>query len=89
MSERRIVRLLDAKPLNYKQRAQKKYRASAKGKAAMKRYRDKRALDVAFKASEVERVRLWEQANPTRRRVYKRVWALMQRRRARAASVSA
>lgn len=74
---RRVVRLLDRKPLTRQQLAQRKYRATPKGKAAMKRYRQKRALDAAWKKSETERVRAWEQANPVRRRVYKRIWLRM------------
>lgn len=81
----RIVQLLDRKPLTRQQLAQRKYRATAKGKAAMARYRQKRALDAAWRTAEAERVRAWEEANPVRRRVYKRIWRRMKMLRVRRA----
>lgn len=70
----RIVRLLDPPELTPRQLAQRKYQQSAKGKAALARYREKVRHEPAYKARTIARVRAWEQANRIRRLVYKRVW---------------
>lgn len=70
----RVVRLLDPPEMSEKQIAQRQYRATAKGKAAMARYRAKKAKDAAWRANEVERVKRWRLANLMRRRAYNRVW---------------
>lgn len=82
----RIVRLLDDPvELTARQLAQRKYQASAKGKAALARYRAKKAQDPAWKAAEVARVTVWGKANVMTRRVYKRVWERTARRLKQAA----
>lgn len=76
----RIVRLLDPPELTPRQLAQRRYQASAKGKAAVARQRAKQALRAEWRAAEVRRVVRWEQANRITRRVYKRTWAQTNRR---------
>lgn len=73
----RIVRLLDVTELTPRQLAQKRYQQSHKGKAAGRRYQRKKRLDPAFRAAEAARVSAWQKANPTARRVYKRIWQRM------------
>jgi hypothetical protein len=70
----RIVRLLDVTELTPRQLAQKRYGASAKGRAALARYRDKKRQDAAWRAAESARVKAWDAAHRLTRRVYKRTW---------------
>lgn len=77
---RRIVRLLDPPELTPRQLAQRKYRASLKGKAASRRYQRKRRQDAAYRAQESARVLAWDRANRATRRVYKRVWQATRKR---------
>lgn len=70
----RIVRLLDVTELTPRQLAQKRYGASAKGKAAHARFREKRRQDPAWMAAQSARVKAWDAAHRLTRRVYKRVW---------------
>lgn len=76
--QRRIVRLLDDPPaLTPRQLAQRRYQQSPAGRAAAKRWRDKKAADAAWRAANVIRATEWQKAHPMQRRVYKRVWQRM------------
>lgn len=79
--KRTILLLADPVPLTRRQRAQKKYQQSAKGKAALARYLAKVRDNPERKAKVIVRVNAWAMAHPIQRRVYKRTW---QRAKARA-----
>lgn len=71
----RRVNLLGPEPkLTPKQRAQRKYRASAKGKAASARAFQKWYAKPENRAAACERARNWSKDNRTKKRVYQRVW---------------
>jgi len=78
---KRVVRLLAAPELlTSRQRAQRKYRQSGKGKAALARYVEKKKQDAAWRAAQVARAMRWARTNRTRKRVYHRVWQQTDRR---------
>lgn len=77
---RRIVRLLDRTPLTPRQIAQRKYRASAKGKAADARSKVKERLKPGYQAKVYVRVKRWRHANALQYRVYNRVCRCTRRR---------
>lgn len=70
----RIVRLLEPpRVLSSRQRAQKKYQTSAKGKAAMARYREKMKQDPVWRATQVARAVRWARNHRPQKRAYHRV----------------
>lgn len=76
----RIVRLLDPPELTWRQRAQRKYRQSAKGEAAHARSRAKRLALVEVREQEAAYKRLWVERNRVQLRVYNRTWQRTSRR---------
>jgi len=62
------------------QAAQKKYKASAKGRAAQARARATQRAKADFRAKETARVKRWIEANSLRFRVYRRVYMRRLRR---------
>lgn len=82
MTARRIVRLLEPEPeLNWRQRAQRKYRQSDKGRAAMKRARERRAKNPIAAAKDLARTKRWKAENVVQARVYNRIYSQRYRRK--------
>jgi hypothetical protein len=74
MTARRIIRLLEEKPaLTARQVAQRKYRASVKGKAAAARALAVQRAKPDFIAKTYTRVKRWRHAHAVHVRVYNRV----------------
>lgn len=72
---RRIVRLLAEPPkLTRRQLAQRKYKQSAKGRAASARAKAKQRLKPDHPAKEYARVKAWRVTNAVHYRVYNRVY---------------
>ena len=70
----RLVSLLTPKiEPTARQRAQRKYRKSAKGRAANARARDKRRLNPLARKAAIARVVRWRRENPVHVRVYDRI----------------
>jgi hypothetical protein len=79
MGERRIVRLLDA--LTPTQLAQRRYKASAKGRAAQARARANQVRkDPSYWTKQLSRLDAWRRAHPEAVKVYQRVLARRLRR---------
>ena len=70
----RLVSLLKRNVLTPRQLAQKKYRATAKGKAACARAREKAKQKPGYVEANRTRVRQWSNENRAIRRVYERIW---------------
>lgn len=86
MSARRIVRLLDPKAEpTPRQLAQRKYRASAKGRAAAARSLAVKRARPDHGRKEYARVKRWRHANRMHYRVYNRVARARRRALQRAA----
>ena len=87
MTERRVVRLLAEPPeLTSRQLAQRKYRASAKGKAAAARALAVQRAKPEFATKVYARVKRWRHAHPMRYRVYCRIVRARHRRERRVAA---
>lgn len=86
MIQRRVVRLLaDPPALTPRQIAQRKYRASAKGRAAAARSRAVQREKPGQVAKDYARVKRWRRANALHYRVYNRVYRARKRRTERGA----
>lgn len=84
---RRVIRLLE--PLTSRQRAQRKYQKSAKGRAAAARYREKVGKTEKYRAAGRARAAASWRANPVQKRVYQRVYLRRWRREKREAAIRA
>lgn len=81
MTARRVVRLLaDPTEFTARQQAQRKYRASAKGRAAAARAVKVQRAKPGFVAKTYARVKRWRHAHAVHVRVYNRVVRKRRRR---------
>jgi hypothetical protein len=86
----RVIRpLADPPELTPQQKAQRKYKASAKGKAADARNKAKQRQKATYRAAENARFKRWRGANILHRRVYERTVRQRHRREARQAPLGA
>ncbi len=74
VSQPRRVVLLDGLELTGRQKAQKKYRESPKGRAAQRRSKRKRRADPVKRAVDHLRVREWKKTHVMQQRVYQRIY---------------